>query len=163
MCVAKDGLDVSALPEEVAVVLFNRLHQSVTADIDEIQEAFQRSAEALSGRFGSYLDAEGEPSFDYALLGRDMLDLACVISDKVAGHEGKVVELTGNDLFEALAYLSMCISLGHSRVRGAKAFADSIDESLSIYNSLPEDMRENPLVYMQRMSEFRDEISHTEA
>lgn len=160
-----DGnIDVSSLPDEVTIEIFNKMYESTAADMAQIGAAFNRSADRLSKRFGEYVSCreDGSADFDFAKFGKDMLDVACVISGVVDGSEGESCAVGGAELFAAIAYMWMSMDVGHGHIRGTRGLAKQIDESIDIYNSVPQGMRESPLVYMQRMSQFRDEVGGLE-
>lgn len=154
------NIDVSLLPDEVSVEIFNKMYESTVADMAQISASFKRSADNLSKRFGEYVSCreDGSADFDFAKFGEDIIDIACGISGAVDGCDGEEVDIDGAKLFAAITYLLTSIDVGHGRIDGTRGLANQINESIDIYNSVPQDMRESPLAYMQRMSQFRDEV-----
>lgn len=154
-----ENIDVSELPEEVAADIFNRMYETASNSAANIKETYARSAENLSGKFGAYIVGEGDDvDFDYAAFGKDMMDIACVLSGVAENDTEKL--LTGADVFRAAAYLITCVDIGHCHVEESRALVESINESLSIYESVPDGLKRNPLVYMQQMGKFRDELEN---
>lgn len=154
------SIGVEQLPDAVAREVFGAIRTSVAENSEMICAVYRKHAKSVSEHAAEYIHegtADEGPTIDFEQIGRDIVDISCAMANLEADEDGRVM-LKGIDVLANLTYVISCMDIGHGFITQTNKQMEEINESIDIWKAAPEDTRLNPLVYMQQMSDFRDEM-----